>query len=224
MADTIEAFVAKLKTEGVEAGQEEAQRLQTEAQAQADQIVSEAEEKAKKIVADAEAERESILARVETELRLASRDTVLKLRERLSQILQRVLNEGARQKITDVDFVGQVLHEIILKYAEADAEHKSDITINVPVDMRDKLVDWAIQEIGQERTDHLSKTIDLKGTLSRAGFEYNATGATVEVTLDSVVESLFTIVGPKLREILADVEEEQGGEDTKPSKEDSQES
>ena len=45
-------------------------------------------------------------------------------------------------------------------------------------------------------------TIDLQGTLEAAGFEYTLSGATVEVTLRSVTESICELVGPRLREII----------------------
>ena len=44
---------------------------------------------------------------------------------------------------------------------------------------------------------------ELAGTLKEAGFEYTVGGATVEVTLSSVVESLSEMVSPALRDILA---------------------
>ena len=45
-------------------------------------------------------------------------------------------------------------------------------------------------------------SIDLKGTLSGAGFEYAVSGATVEMTLESVVEVLSRLVAPDLRGIV----------------------
>jgi hypothetical protein len=45
-------------------------------------------------------------------------------------------------------------------------------------------------------------SLDLKGTLADAGFEYQVDGANIEVTLSSIVEALTELVNPNLREIL----------------------
>ena len=88
-------------------------------------------------------------------------------------------------------------------YVQSDFECKDTLKINVPAEMREKLVKWAISEIGQEKVDKVRPSIDLKGTLADAGFEYTCSGSTVEVTRDSVVASLMDLVGPDLREVLA---------------------
>ena len=45
-------------------------------------------------------------------------------------------------------------------------------------------------------------SIILKGHLARAGFEYKVDGGTVEVTPESVVETLKELISPSLRELL----------------------
>ena len=55
--------------------------------------------------------------------------------------------------------------------------------------------------------------IDLAGTLRQAGFEYNAGGATIEVTLESVVAVLSEMFSPRLREILATATAKEGSQD-----------
>ncbi|HAU39231.1 MAG TPA: hypothetical protein DCX07_16145 [Phycisphaerales bacterium] len=135
-------------------------------------------------------------------MELAARDIVLKLRDALGRAVGAVLAAGAGQKLQDVEFLGSVLHDLILKYAEADIEHGGRIQIDVPGEIRQKLVDWALREMGQDKLEGLKISLDLKGTLAQAGFEYNLTGATVEVTLESVVEMLTKMVSPAMRELL----------------------
>jgi hypothetical protein len=59
-----------------------------------------------------------------------------------------------------------------------------------------------LDEIGRDRLENIGIHMDLQGTLAAAGFEYSASGATIEVTLDSVVETLGALVGPELRRVL----------------------
>lgn len=202
MGDTIEAFVAKIHSEGVEAGKQEAETLLADARKQGEEILARAQAEAQRVIADAKARGEGLLARSRTELQLAARDNVLKLRETLTHVIQRVLAAGVGEQLSDVDFLGKVLHEMVLLSVKADLDGKGVMVINVPPETRDKLVEWALREIGRETVDRLRPTIDLKGTLSQAGFEYNITGATVEVTLDSVVERMKELVSPRLREVI----------------------
>ena len=200
MAETIESFVAKLQTEGVEAGQQAAEKLRGEARQDAETIVADATAEAKKIVADATAEAESILARSQTELKLAARDAAMRLRDALGRALSAALARGVEQKLGETDFLGNLLHELVMLYCKSDAAGGKTIRIDVPESMRNALTHWAVTEIGCDGSKHV--TIDLKGTLKQAGFEYTVAGATVEVTVDSVVDVLSELVGPSIRALF----------------------
>lgn len=225
MPQTIEDFVAKLKTDGVEAGQAAAEQLRAEGKAQAADVIEQAKAQAEKIVSDAEAQAQSILAKGRNELKLAARDAVLRLRETIAAALRAVLRGPVEQQLLSAEFLAPMLHDLIRQYARADCERASTITINLPPEQCAQLATWAIGELGRtahtrdanvqlkspqgeyadkaagsEEGDFVS--IDLKGMLAEAGFEYRVTGATVEVTVDSVVDTLSELVGGRVRELL----------------------
>ncbi|MDP7163603.1 MAG: hypothetical protein QF792_08930 [Phycisphaerae bacterium] len=202
MAESIETFVAKLQSEGVEVGRQEADKLLANAHQEAEKIVADAKAQAEKILADARGEAGKTLMRGKTELELAARDALLRLREALSKSLEAVLQYRVRETLTDVDFLGKILHELILLYAKDEQTARGGFKVNVSSEVCQKLADWALQEIRQEKSDNIHMPIDLKGTLSGAGFEYTTSGATVEVTLGSVVEILSELVGPEIRHLL----------------------
>jgi vacuolar-type H+-ATPase subunit E/Vma4 len=202
MAESIETFVAKLQSEGVDAGRQEADAILATAKTEAEKILADANGESDKIIAQAKTDAENLLSRGKTELSLAARDAVLALQETLSKSLQAILRYHTGETLADVDFLGKVLHELILLYAGDELASKSGVTFNVSSELRQKLADWALKEIGQDRLDNIGVHMDLKGTLAGAGFEYSAAGATVEVTLDSVVETLTSLVGPELRKVL----------------------
>ncbi len=204
MAGNIESFVAKLQEEGVQAGQQAAEKIIADAQSQAAKIISDAKKQAEDIVSGAKKQAEDTLARNRVELNLAARDAVLRLRETLDKALGAVIARGVQVKLENTEFIGTLLHDLILDYAKRDIEGKVAVNINVAPDMRQKLVDWALHEIGQDAIDKARKnvSIDLKGTLAASGFEYRVDGATIEVTLDSVTETLKDLVGPELRKII----------------------
>lgn len=202
MAETIEAFVSKLQADGVRAGQAAAEKIRAEAEEQAKRIIAEAEVQAKKVIANAEAEHEKILSRAETELRLAARDTIVRLQGSLSRALRGILMGAVREKLADSAFIGELLHQILTQYVQADVSGRGAVTINVSPKMREQLAQWAIETL---RRDPKASTlgIDLRGTLKADGFEYMVVDGTVEVTTESVVEVLTGIVGPELKEIVA---------------------
>jgi hypothetical protein len=199
MAETIEAFVAKLQAEGVQAGQRAAEQLQAEARRKADETVRQAGAKAKEIVAEAETRREATLAKSRTELQLAARDTVLRLRDALSRAIQAVLARRTEQVLKDVEFLRRLIHDIVMRYVQSDIEHENTITINVPPEMKEQFAHWLLEELVHKTN---GQSFDLRGTLGEAGFEYEIDGATVEVTQRSVVDALSDLVGPVLREVL----------------------
>lgn len=201
MAETIQTFVEKIRSEGIEAGRRQADDLLAEAKQQSEGILAGAQQERDKILADAEAKAKDILARSQNELQLAARDAALRLRDAVSRALQEIIARAVEPKLADADFIGEVLHEIVTQFSKHDFEGQRNFRINVPEQMHEKFVDWAMTHIGNEAAgEHIA--IDLKGTLKQVGFEYNATGATIEVTLESVVEVLGDMVSPKLAETL----------------------
>ena len=208
MVDTIESFVSKLQEEGVQTGREAAQKLQDEAEQKAQQIIAAAEARAQQIIADAEKQGENVLSRSQTELNLAARDTTAKLRDALSTMLNELLAKAAKVTLSDTEVLGTILHDIVVMYAEADIKGKDLVKIKVSADIRQKLIDWAIRELGNEVVDRRRAHIELTGNLKQAGFEYSVHEGTIEVTPESVVETLSDIVTPALREVLAGASEE----------------
>lgn len=203
MADTIESFVTKLQEEGVQAGRQDADRLRAEAEKQAAEIVQKARQQAEKIIADANAQADDAGARSQTELELAARDAALRLQEALGRSLSALIAEDVRQKLEDSEFLGKILHEIVMAYVRSDFVNQQVLHVNVAPEMREKLISWALKEMGEEAVNRVRPSIDLAGTLADAGFEYSIAGSTVEVTRDSVVETLMDLVGPGLRDVLA---------------------
>lgn len=203
MADTIESFVSKLQQEGVEAGRNEAEKLKADAQTQADEIIDDARKQAESIIDDAKKEADAIVSRGKTDLQLAARDTLAKLRSTLGNCMTAVLSEGAKEQLTDLDFLGKVMHEIVRIYAEADRAGKTSITLDVPSEHHEQLKEWAFTELKKTFQGEAHPHLDFKGRLQQAGFEYEVDGGKVEVTLESMVATLSSMVTPALRDVLA---------------------
>lgn len=202
MAETIESFVAKLQQEGVEAGQQQAEQIRADAEKQARETVEQAQAEAERIRNDAKKEAEDLLARARTELDLAARDAILRLQEALARALEGVLSRQVGEDLEDVGFLRELLHELVRQFAQSDFECRQTLRIDVKPEVRDQLVSWAMDELAAEAKGEKHHGLDLKGTLGDAGFEYTCDGSTVEVTRESVVETLMDLVGPALREVV----------------------
>lgn len=200
MAETIESFVAKLQKEGVEAGRKEAERIKAEAEAEARKTLQDAKNQAESIVKEAEAKAQDILQKGQEELALAARDAVLKLRETLNRALQTLLSAQVKEALSEQQFLRELIRDVVLQYAKQDGAGQTDIKINLRPELQETLGRWVVEEL--KKAIDGSASIDIRGTLEEAGFEYTVTGGVVEITVDSVVETLSELVGDALREKL----------------------
>jgi len=211
MTETLESFIAKLKTEGVEEGKRQADQLRNDAVQESDQIISDAKKQAERIIADANAQAESMLARSQTELELAARDAVLKLRESLEKILQAILHNQVGRQLDDSQFLKDMIQSIVQRYIDADIDSYAPVKINVEPEMRQQLCDWAIGKLRID-TGEDPGGFDFQDTLRQSGFEFSLHGATIEITQESVVETLMQLVSPNLRQVIKRVNQSGDGD------------
>jgi V/A-type H+-transporting ATPase subunit E len=204
MPESIESFLEKLQSEGVEAGKDAAEKIKKDARREVEKILADAKADAEKIVVKAESDAERQLSRAQNELELAVRDAILKLSESLGRVLSVMLAKRVEQKLSEPDYIGEIMREVILVYAKADAGPAPRIEINIQKKMRDKLIDSALEDLCQNLQGD-GDMLALKSSFSKAGFEYKIHGATVEVSPDSVSELLSEMVNPDLQEIIANV-------------------
>ncbi|MHC4440941.1 MAG: hypothetical protein ACYS3S_26630 [Planctomycetota bacterium] len=147
MPTNIESFVKTLESEGVDAGKKAALKIEAEAREKANEINAGAKEKAKQIIAEAQAEAEKIKARMNSSLELATRDTILLLREKLSLQLQNILKLNVEKALKDEETLVNVLREVIPAYTKADAENKLSTEISISSDLKSRLLETSLREL-----------------------------------------------------------------------------
>lgn len=202
MAETIESFVQKLQTEGVQAGKQAADTLLADARRQAEQIVQQANAQGEEILAEARRQAQAVAEQQQNELDLAVRGMVLRLRDAVSASVNALLQHEVAKKLEDGDFLTQLIHDVVVQYAGQDARHEGVTALNVNPDLMDTLTDWALKYLGKDNVEEVKARFDLRSTLKSRGFEYAVAGYTVEVTVDSIVEVLKQNMTPQLRETL----------------------
>jgi V/A-type H+/Na+-transporting ATPase subunit E len=201
MPESIASFVKKLQDEGVNAGKEAAEKIKNDANREADNMIADAKAEADQILAKARDDADKQLHRLQTELELAARDAILKLRETIEQVLTAMLSQKVEKHLSDPEFLGQIIREVIIAYAKADAAKQTDMKINISGKMGENFKDDILKNLFQSLNEEQEKII-LQTSLSKAGFEYKIDGATVEVSPDSISELISEMVGPGLQEIL----------------------
>lgn len=201
MPESLESFVKKLQSEGVEAGKNAAEEIKKAAMHEAEKILADANADAKTILSKATSEAQRKRCRAQNELELAVRDAILKLGESLGDVLTAILAGRAEQELSKPDYIGEIMREVIIVYAKADAGRASRIEINISKAMHDKLNDGALDDLFRRLHGSQDK-LPVQFNFSKAGFEYNINGATVEVSPDSVSDLLSEMVNVDLQEII----------------------
>ncbi len=202
MPTNIESFVETLKTEGVDAGKQAAQKIESEARAAADKIVADAETQAKQIVANAKAEAEKTQARLDSSLELAARDAVLKLQAELGKLLSALLAAEVGKQLSDEETLAGLMKDVVLAYAKNAGQEKPTAEICLPEDMQSRLVTGALRELTRALKSQEIQT-EVKANLDKAGFEYKIDGSTVEVSVESVTQLLSEMIDPEMQQIMA---------------------
>jgi len=87
MDTKIQELTEKIYKEGVEKGQEEANRIITEAKEQEETIIREAESKAKQIVGEAEKQAEELKRHTQAELRLFASQAIEALKSEVANLI-----------------------------------------------------------------------------------------------------------------------------------------
>ncbi len=133
----VEALIERLRAEGVQVGQAEAQRIEVEARREAARIVRDAENRAKAVREAAQQEVEALKKGGEEALRIAMRDTVLRLKAELSDRFGDEVKRLIAVKIEQEAFLERLILEVA---AEARAEAGIDAGAQVEVQLPKALV------------------------------------------------------------------------------------
>lgn len=106
----LQQLTDKLYQEGLEKGRAEADSLVAEAKARAAKIVAEAEARAAKIVTDAERKAEDVEKNAMTEIALAGKQAVAKIKSEIETlIVAKVSAEGVKSANLDPAFIKEML-------------------------------------------------------------------------------------------------------------------
>lgn len=132
MDNKLEQLTQKLFEEGLAKGRSEGEKMVAEAEARAKQIVAEAEGKAREITRHAEAAAEELRKNTMTELSLAGREVVAKIKNELTSLVTtRTTEGGVKQAGLDAAFVKEMLLAVAKNWNGASSD-KVSLTALLP--------------------------------------------------------------------------------------------
>lgn len=91
MSQQVQELIEKIKTEGLQAADQKAQEIETEARKNAQKIIDGAKQEAQQLIAQAKQEAQKMQVSAQTSLKQSSRDMLISLRKEVGQILQRIV-------------------------------------------------------------------------------------------------------------------------------------
>jgi len=114
----VEALIERLREEGVNAGREEAERIESAARQQASEILAEAEARARSIVENARQEAKNLCTGGKDALRIAMRDTVLKLKAQLAERMSDQVRRLVAKELSRETFLERLILEVAARARE----------------------------------------------------------------------------------------------------------
>lgn len=139
MENKLQQLTRKLYDEGLEKGRAEAERLVSEAETAAGRIESEARARAEEIVRRAEAQAEDIRKNTMTEISLAGKQAVAKIKAEIaSLIIAKSTGDGVKAAVMDAGFIKEMLLAVAKNWNGADSS-KVELQALLPEAERAKL-------------------------------------------------------------------------------------
>ncbi|MCX5698398.1 MAG: V-type ATP synthase subunit E family protein [Candidatus Omnitrophica bacterium] len=146
MAQEIKDLIAKIQQEGIQAAQEQAARIKTEADRVSLKIISEAKIQAQEIIEQANSQAQRLADSTQAALRQAGRDLLISLRQEIISMLDRLIKLDLRQALT-VEELSSIIGALI---KNAPPSLGSQIIVSLNKLDQDKLEQGFLRQLAQE--------------------------------------------------------------------------
>lgn len=191
----LENLIEKIRKEGIEEAQQNADQIIKEAKQKAASLVDQAKKESEKIVADGKTQVDQYKATAEIDLKQSARNFELLLKEKINSLFDNVFKRQVADELKP-DFLKAMILKIVEHWAK---ESKAEIVLNE----KDKNQLEKVLFSGVK--DDLKKTINIRVSSDIAnGFRIGLKGDQVyyDFSDESIAEVLKSLINPKLKEIL----------------------
>jgi V/A-type H+-transporting ATPase subunit E len=191
----LDSLIEKIRKEGIEEAQQNADQIIKDAKQKAASLVEQAKEDAEKIIADGKKQVDQYRDTAEIDLKQSARNFELLLKEKLNSLFDNVF-----KRQVDAELKPNFLKEMILKIIENWAKGtQTEIVLNE--NDKKQLEDVLFSGI----KDDLKKSINLRVSSEIInGFRIGLKGDQVyyDFSDETIAEVLKSLINPKLKEIL----------------------
>lgn len=198
MAEDLKGLIEKINQEGIKAGQEKAQAIESQAQRRAEEIAKKANLEAERLLAEAKDKISRMQQSAKLSLEQAGRDLLLVLRKEINAMLDRLIAARLRQALSPKEMT-RIIAALIKSYSK---KEKGDIIVSLKKQDLKSLEKGLMAELKEQ----LKKGITLKVSEEiSAGFviSYDGGKSYFDFTDKALTEYIGSCLQPKLAEILA---------------------
>lgn len=211
----VQELIDRLKSEGADEGQQQAEAMLAEARIRAATIVDAARTEADKIVKEAQHQAERTQTNGKRALALAARDTQLQLSEQIQHEFRSWVGQLVEQQLDDTDFLANLIREVAAHAIASIGDERTDTqTSDQPDRLRFLVGDGeskAIESfVSGEAAKMLSQGVDVQVDRSLAhGFRLQYLEGNVEIdfTDEAVTAALMRFLAPKFRQLIGSASE-----------------
>lgn len=214
-ASGVEALIDRLREQGVEKGQQEAEALLEEAQRRARWLVDQARQQADDMRENARKEAEKLQKSGEDALKIAARDVQLQLKENLSRMFADRVRVMVSEELKDKAFLQQLLTELVCQNRDQGAmkqgaevilpEHfigLDELRSNPQAYRQGKLSTFVEKRLGEQLIDGIEFDIGKhEGLLIR----FNGDDSEIDLSDKALSELLLRHLQPRFRALLEGV-------------------
>ncbi len=198
----LQELIEKIKKDGVEAAEAEAEAILKSANEKAEKIIADAKEQAEKLMLDAKQQNERTVKSGEDAIRQAGRNLLISFRESVTKELGVILNNGVLDAYSPKN-----LTDLIIKVVEAWSKNTEPSDVSVILNSDD------LKEIENTLLSALKEKM-LQGVTLKAndnfddGFRIavNQGQAYYDFSAEAVTEMLSAYLSPKVSALLKEAE------------------
>ncbi|MBR4882188.1 MAG: V-type ATP synthase subunit E [Clostridia bacterium] len=195
-------LIDRIKKEGVDAAESEAQDIISSAKKEAERIVAEAKAEADKMIADAKAENEKMLKSSEEAIKQAGRNLLISFRESVARELRAVTDRKVASVYSSEEFSSFLVNAVEAWSKNPDAE---DLTVILNTEDLKSLEDALLTAL----KDRMLEGVTLKASDSfDGGFRIGVKNGSAyyDYSAEAVVDMLSSYLSPKVTALLKEAE------------------
>ena len=145
MSNKLQELTERLYNEGLSKGKEEGKLLLARARDEADRIIADARNQAATIVSDAEKQAADLKEKTASDLKMASAQCLQATKKDIENLLVNAIGAAPVEKeLSDPDFLKKIIEAVATRFS---TEQPGDISLLLPVSLKDKLEPWVEGEL-----------------------------------------------------------------------------